>query len=169
LASFGHFDVHFFNLKYYKCSKEENMKNSWILASALSMGLAGLGLAQHQPAINADRLYDLTQISQEEVQQFLEHPSPSSILRCPEGSSLPLTFFLKGDLLELTSSGSVMYRLTIKQTFYLRLQEEQVFISMDGLNWKSWEEQLTGMIGVSLTHVQKEEPQLQLGAEVYLR
>ncbi len=143
---------------------------SWILTNLLSLALVGRILAHDQQGslssqATGDILY-LPYISQEEIQQFMDHPS-DIILVCPQGTTLPLSFFLTGDLLELEKSDHAAYLLKIKQTFYLRCQEKALFISLDGLTWKTWQEMLTGMLSVNLSVA--DGPQLQLGAEVHLR
>ena len=110
----------------------------------------------------------LSDISKDEVQQLLRDPQAHDVLVCPEGTRLPVHFSLKGDLIELHEATEGAYNLIVKQTFYLRLANEQVLISLDGTQWKAWDALLTGMVSATLTHAHN-SPLLELGGEGYFR
>lgn len=140
-----------------------------ILATCLSLAAAGSIASQGMPFDAANyRYFYLSDMAQEEVLQRLQNPEATDVLVCPEGTRLPVSFAFKGDLIELDSSKEGAYSIVMKQTFYLRLAEEQVLISLDGHNWKQWDELLTGMISVTLSHGQ-DSPRLQLGGEAHFR
>lgn len=144
------------------------MKN-WILVSVLSLSFASFCIAQKQSDEQKpieDRCYDLSHLSEEGIQQFFENPD-SSVLFCVQGTSLPLHFILKGDLVELESS-DYPFLLKIKQSFYLRFQEDQVVLSLDKVIWKPVQEMLTGMISIGL-NLQEEIPHLQVELEANIR
>lgn len=144
------------------------MLNRWIFCCYLSFMIAGYALASEPesgPTFTSDECFYLPQLSQEEIQRCLAQPS--AILVCPEGTHLPVGFFLKGDILELCPA-EASATLVIRRSFYLRLQEEQLFISLNGTDWKSWTELLTGKLALSLD-ASSGTPQLQVGAELYLR
>jgi hypothetical protein len=145
---------------------------SWLLATFFNLVLAGWGMAQLQSEelliMQSEKsFYYLPQLSQEEIQHCLENLS-SSILVCPEGTSLPLALFLKGDLVEIEPNIDPKYQLKIKQTFYLCYQNDQILISLNGSNWKTWQKMLAGLISLTIG-VDERGPGLKLDVETYLR
>lgn len=130
--------------------------------------LCGLLCIANSLVLADDHFVNLTQISSEQIQEFFEKDSTSSILVCPEGMQLPLSFFLSGDLLELDSNDKHCHTLCVKRTFYLKLQGDQIFLSLDGTAWKIWDELLTGRISVFLDR-HEDILHMQLGSEMNLR
>lgn len=136
----------------------------WILTCSLSMALTAWGLAAHH---QEERYYYLPEISEETLLEYFTN-SPSSILVCPAGSTLPVSVMLNGDILSLELSEVSSITLKIKETLYLRLQNEQMIFSLDGTTWKDWLEMFVGEISIQLS-VENAIPQLKLGAELNQR
>lgn len=65
-----------------------------------------------------------------------------TLFEFPEQTTLPLTFSLKGDLLEGAIEGDV----TIKQNFYAKVEGEELFFSTDQVEWKPFLDFFTGSI-----------------------
>lgn len=147
------------------------MINFRIMVSILSLAIAGICLASKDENYSSSQIrepvFDLSQVSQEEVQQFFEHPS-SFILFCPEGLSLPLNLFLKGDLIELEGDRQSTMTLVTKHPFYLHFQDDQILLSLNGIEWKTWQDFFTGILSLSID-AQSNSPYLHLGAEMYLK
>lgn len=141
-----------------------------MLAYCVSVAAAGWSFANL--SFSSDqipyRYIYLSDISKDEVQQLLNEPHAHDVLVCPEGTRLPVRFSLKGDLIELDASNEGAYHLIVKQTFYLRIANEQVLISLDGTQWKAWDALLTGMVSATLTHAQN-SPLLELSGEAHFR
>jgi len=144
---------------------------TWILASGLSMALAGLGIAEHQQdqafIDSTEQYLYLPEVSQVEIQRWAENAS-AYVLVCPEGTVLPLRFFLNGELLELEAGDHPADLIKIKRTFYLRWQGEELHISFDASSWKTWNEMLTGTLSFSI-NVEDNGPLLQLGAVTHYK
>ena len=136
----------------------------------LALAATGCCLAGHckQADQTADRYFYLPELSNDEIEQLLKEPGVHDVLVCPAGTRLPMNFLFKGDLAELESSKEGTHHLVLKHTFYLRLENEQILISLDGNVWKQWDELLTGMISVALTHSEG-SPQLHLSGEARIR
>lgn len=127
----------------------------------------GGGLASHLQEREEKQFVDLSQISLEETHQFFEQQNASTVLVCSEGLSLPISFFLRGDLIELDRDSELTHTLLIKRTFYLCWQEEQMWISLDGQTWQDWQKLLTGSLSVLLHPAP--DVVLSLGATAYVR
>ncbi len=139
----------------------------WILSICFSLMMNGFCWAQNRVDVPSEvKFFYLPHITEQDIGQCF---SSDSVLVCPEGTLLPLTFLLKGDVLELFPVESPL-QLMIKCTLYLRFHDQQLLMSLDGENWKTWEELFTGMLTASLgIPTENLQLQLQLGAEIFLR
>jgi hypothetical protein len=145
------------------------MKN-FLLSCYFNIVLVGFSLAQGQENLSthhneAQQIY-LAEISQEEIQHCMENPS-SCVLVCQEGTRLPINFFLKGELMELIPSVDFP-TIVIKRSFYMRIQNEQLLMSLDGKDWKNWQELVKGNLSIGLD-ASEGIPKVSLGAECLFR
>ncbi len=139
----------------------------WIWGGVIYLTCTCGGLASHFQEREEKQVIELAQISLEEIKQFFEQQNHSTILMCAEGLSLPISFFLRGDLVELNHDGETTHTLLIKRAFYLCWQEEQLWISLDGQTWQDWQKGLTGSLSVLLSPAP--DVTLSLGATAHIR
>lgn len=116
-------------------------------------------------ADEAMRLVALSDLTPEEARYFFEEKA-SWVVEVPEGTCLPVAFFLTGSLVQIQSETAS--RATVKQTFYLRRTEGGFLFSVDLSHWKTLEEFVTGTLSASLM-LDSTTPLLQLGGRVGLR
>lgn len=139
-----------------------------ILASCLVITAASWCLASNYPSGPQYHLIYLSDLTEKAAEELLLNPQETDILVCTEGTRLPIRFALQGDLIELVTPGESSYQLVIKRPFYLRLANDELLISLDGTQWKKWNELLTGMLNVTVSSPDN-APQIQLCAEAHIR
>lgn len=81
---------------------------------------------------------------------------------------LPISFFLKGELVHLVENEVSSGAVEIKQTFYVRCVENELLLSTNLADWKPFLEFLTGAVSFSL-NIQDGQPSIVVGAEANRR
>ncbi len=81
---------------------------------------------------------------------------------------IPMSFFLKGDLVHLIGNQDNCGAVEVKQTFYARCVQQVLLLSTDLNERKPFLEFITGKTSVSL-NIQDGKPSLVVGAEAYQR
>lgn len=81
---------------------------------------------------------------------------------------LPISFFLKGDLVNLVENEGNSGAVAIMQTFYARIVQQELILSTDMTNWKPFLEFITGTASVSLS-IQDGKPSIIVGTEANQR
>lgn len=83
-------------------------------------------------------------------------------------TTLPISFFLKGDLVNLVENDENFRTLEIVQTFYARCVQEELILSTNLMDWKPFLEFITGNASVSLS-IQGGKPSILAGSETNKR
>lgn len=83
-------------------------------------------------------------------------------------TTLPISFFLKGDLVNLVENDESLRAVEIMQTFYARCVQQELILSTDLTDWKPFLEFITGNVSVSLS-IQEARPSIVIGAETNKR
>lgn len=83
-------------------------------------------------------------------------------------TTLPMNFFLKGDLLNFKANEANNGVVEIMQTFYARYVDHELILSTNLIDWKPLFEFITGQASVSLSN-QDGQPVIVIGAETYKR
>lgn len=83
-------------------------------------------------------------------------------------TSLPLSLFLRGDLINLVENDEGFKVVEIEQTFYVRCVEQEFIFSTNLIDWKPFFEFLTGNASVSLS-IQDGKPSILVGVEANKR
>lgn len=81
---------------------------------------------------------------------------------------LPISFFLKGDLVHFVKNEENFGAVEIVQTFYARYVDKELILSTNLIDWKPFLEFITGNVSVSLS-LQDGKPSLVVGAETNQR
>ena len=100
--------------------------------------------------------------------EIMQGLHPEIAVEFLEQSSLPISFFLRGDLVNLAESEGSLKQIEIKQTFYARYVQEELLLSSDLTDWKPFLEFITGNVSVTLS-IQDGHPSLIVGAETSRR
>ncbi len=104
---------------------------------------------------------------------FMMGQYPDVAIEFSSQTILPLSFFLKGDLLSLVGDNKNVGMLQVQQTFYARAvalkeddeEEVEFMLSTDLVDWKEFSDFVTGYLTVNL-NVENGQPSIVFGGEV---
>jgi len=116
--------------------------------------LLSLSLITASFALHADEM-SVDSIVQEELEQATEEKS-DLIFFFNEGDALPFSLQISGDTL-VYEAPEEHGTLKAKRPFYMKVEDEGVFFSLNQENWMELTEFFTGKIGFSLG-AEKNEP-----------
>ena len=83
-------------------------------------------------------------------------------------TTLPISFFLKGDLVNLVENEGNFGVVEVMQTFYARCVQQELILSTNLTDWNPFLEFITGNASVSLS-IQDGKPSIVVGAETNQR
>lgn len=109
------------------------MKHLFVLALASAlMGLQAQAKTVRATDLIAQGWNDLSKLEEGTTIEFRQ------------GDELPVSLSAEGDLLE-TTRNEVSY-VGVKKNFWVRIQKNDVLMSLDGVNYKKIQDSVTGMI-----------------------
>lgn len=112
------------------------------------------------------KIVNICELTDAELTEVMNGRHPDVAIEFSSQTSLPIHFFLKGELVSLDDEVSGLVK--IKQTLYARCQDKQWFLSTNLNEWKPWLQFITGTASVALS-IQEGEPSLLVGAETNKR
>ena len=111
---------------------------------------------------------NVTDLTDKELDTIMQGKNPLIAVEFSQGTVVPIGFFLKGNLIQLSENQVNCGQLTILQTFYVRNVQDQLILSSDLLEWKPFMEFITGTASVAL-NIQNYGPRILFGAEINRR
>lgn len=90
------------------------------------------------------------------------------IFEFKEGSLYPLEFFLKGSVLELEIDKDPKIFLRALSTFYVKIEDESLYFSLDLQEWKEFSDLFTGNVFVGIQDMDFPS-QLKIGGEINIK
>ena len=142
------------------------MKN-FILGSCLLAIASFSSIAAHE-ANKSYELYKISEMTEEQLQEFFSGENPQVTVEIPEGLNLPLNLSLQGEFLALASNIDALYTLKVSKTCFIRCFQNMFFFSADLQSWSPFQEFFTGCIGVSL-NVTDSYPSVSLNVDLNKR
>jgi len=127
--------------------------------------------------INAKPLEDLSQnlkvvnvcnLTDYDLNEIMQGHRPDVAVEFSAHTALPISFFLKGDLVNLVENQGNFGQIEVKQTFYARNVQETLLLSSNLTDWKPLLEFITGNASISLS-IQDDRPSIVFGAEANRR
>jgi len=114
---------------------------------------------------------DLTVISvldltDKDLNEITQGKYSNTAIEFSNKTTLPISFFLKGDLINLEKDNSG--EITVQKTFYARFVKDGLTLSLDLVEWKPFLEFITGDISIALK-VNDNQPSLIFGAKTNKR
>lgn len=106
-------------------------------------------------------------LNTQDLNEIMLGNHPEIAMEFSAQTTLPISFFLKGDLVQLKHEGS-FGAVEIMQTFYARCVQQELVISTNLIDWKPFLEFITGQASVSLS-IQEGKPSIIVGAEANKR
>ena len=95
------------------------------------------------------KVVNLFNLSEQELNELMDGKHPEVAVEFTANTVLPISFFLKGDLIQLTEEK--FGQIQVKQTFYVRHVENEFVLSTNLSEWKPFLEFITGNISVGLS------------------
>ena len=120
-------------------------------------------------AISQDvKVVQLTNLTGDDLKEIMQGQHPELALEFAAQTQLPMSFYLKGDLVNLTEKNNEWGTIEIKQTFYVRCVGEELILSCNLTDWKPFIEFITGTASVAIS-IQDGHPSIVVGAETNRR
>jgi len=114
------------------------------------------------------RVVQLASLNDTDLKEIMEGKHPEMAVEFAAHTNLPVSFYLKGDLLSLAESDDKWGTIEIKQTFYARLIGEELILSSNLNDWKPFMEFITGTATVGLS-IQDGKPSIVVGSKTNRR
>lgn len=109
------------------------------------------------------QIVNLLNISEQEMQDFLQGKIANYILECPAEACLPLTITLRGEFFSLESTATPFY-IKILKSCYMRCEEDLLF-STDLQKWEKFANFFTGNLTILIKNI-NEEPIVTIGIDL---
>jgi hypothetical protein len=119
-------------------------------------------LSQNLKVINVCNLKD------NDLNEIMLGLHPEIAVEFSAQTTLPISFFLKGDLVNLVENEGNFGTVEIMQTFYARCAGQELILSTNLTDWKPFLEFITGNASVSL-NIQDGKPSIVVGADTNQR
>lgn len=104
-------------------------------------------------------------LTQETLESYLLGNQKHLVIECAEGVTLPVTFKIEGDFMNLEPVNGGSYELKITKTCFIKcVAKKQFLFSTDLQNWKGFREMFTGVFGIA---VNSNGPQVDLELELF--
>lgn len=124
-----------------------------------------LGAVAYENSPSQPHVVNVNRLTEPGLQELLLGLHPDIIIEFSAPTVVPLSFLLKGDLVDgVEAIGSI----EIKQTFYARYAEGELWLSADAADWKPFVEFITGTLSAGL-NIQDGKPIFSIGLEVNRR
>lgn len=114
------------------------------------------------------KVINICDLTDSDLNEILLGNHPEIAVEFSAQTIQPISFFLKGDLVNLVENNENLGAVEIIQTIYVRCVLQELILSTDLTNWKPFLEFITGNVSVSLS---KQEGKLSIavGAEINKR
>ncbi|MGE0198349.1 MAG: hypothetical protein AB7N99_09070 [Simkaniaceae bacterium] len=114
------------------------------------------------------RVVNICDLTDTDLNAIMQGEQPETAIEFSAQTTLPITFFLKGDLVNLVEQEGNFGAVEIQQTFYARYIEDNLMLSVNLTDWKPFFEFITGTASVALT-LQEGIPSIVFGSETNRR
>lgn len=114
------------------------------------------------------KVINICDLTDSDLNEFIFGNHPEIAVEFSAQTTLPISFFLEGDLVNLVENDKSFRAVEIMQTFYARCVQDELILSTDLTDWKPFSEFITGNISVSLI-IQGGKPSMAIGMEANKR
>jgi len=140
---------------------------TWAVAAFAGTHTVSIGATSSHIIDRECRIVALEDVKSEMLERFFTGETPSVVLECTEGLSLPFNLRVKGQYLALDYENSTS-AITIVKKCFIKCEENEFLFSTDLKSWKPFQEFFTGEIGVSV-NVDEGLPTVCLNIEINQR
>lgn len=121
-----------------------------LMVALTSCGLCFLGFAS-QNGVDHWEIIKVGNITKEHLDQFIAGEYCSCVVEFTEGAIFPLRLFLNGNIFNFVDGcGIEDIQVEVKQTFYVRFDNNEFLFSADFDDWKPFQEFAMGSISIAL-------------------
>lgn len=114
------------------------------------------------------KVINICDLTDSDLNEIMLGNRPEIAVEFSAQTTLPISFFLKGDLVNLVENNENLIAVEIVQTFYARCVQKELILSTDLADWKPFLDFITGTASVSLS-IQDGKPSIVVGAETNKR
>lgn len=114
------------------------------------------------------RVVNVLDLNDQTVHDLRQGQHPDIAVEFTKGTTLPISFLLKGDLITFVEKDISPGHIEIQQTFYARSIQNELMISTDLSVWKPFQEFITGNISAGFG-IHSEQACITVGAEINQR
>lgn len=114
------------------------------------------------------KVVNVCNLTNNEWNAILQGNHPDRAVEFSAKTTMPISFFLTGDLVNLVDDEVASKVLEIKQTFYMRCVENQYILSINLIDWKPFLEFITGTTSIT-ADIDQGQPIVSIGAEMNCR
>lgn len=148
-----------------------------LLIAAMLISFATIGaliakddstLASGDCSVKTLCIIPMQDITEDMTAEVMEGKRQDIAIECTEGLSIPISPFLKGNLINLESKGYDVLSLNVLNAFYFKSDGREILFSRDLKDWKDFFTFVTGNATVSLS-VREGRILADIGAELNVR
>lgn len=114
------------------------------------------------------KVINVCDLTDSDLNEIMQGNHPEMAVEFSAQTTLPISFFLRGDLVNLVENEGNFGAVEIMQTFYTRCVGQELILSTNLTDWKPFVEFITGNASVSLS-IQDGKPSIVVGAETNQR
>lgn len=114
------------------------------------------------------QVVNVTCLSDHDLQEISQGKHPDLAVEFLAHTQLPISFYLKGNVIQLAENDEKWGAIEIKQTFYGRCTGEELLLSTNLTDWKPFLEFFTGTTSASLS-IQNGVSSIIIGTEANKR
>lgn len=114
------------------------------------------------------KVVSIWNLTDADLNEIMQGQHPDTAVKFSAQTVLPISFLLKGDLVNLIENEGRFGAVEIQQTFYARYVNDDLILSTNLVDWKPFLEFITGNTFVALT-IQDGQPSLVFGSETNRR
>lgn len=149
----------------------------FLIIAGMGFGLTNVAMSSPASVVGTQwqgnhnvQVVHLYELKKEQLNHIMEGKLPHLAVKFSENTMLPVDVYVKGDLVNLLSdTKNIGQVIQVKQPFYVRCIDGDLFMSSDLSKWTPFLEFITGELKVALSLTEDGAPTLVIGSETNKR
>jgi len=137
---------------------------TWIVACLSVFAEATINSKDEKTSSEDIKVVNFYDLAQDELIEVMQGLHPDKVIEFLANTTLPISYYLKGNWINLVQDEEKGGTVEVKQTFYVRCTDKELLFSSDLSKWKPLLEFITGKILISL-NVQDKQTSVEIKAE----
>lgn len=109
-----------------------------------------IGSKTWEVAAQSPKVINIFDLTESDLSEIMRGDLPEIAIEFLAHTTLPVSFFLKGDLVKFVEEDEIFKTVEITQTFYARCVGQELVLSTNLTDWKPFLEFITGTVSFSL-------------------